>query len=640
MRNFLLTLIRPFGYVFYYTIYGAAFCVMYLIVMPIRLIFALIDIYIKREYYWYQTKLKIKSFALHSLIKKEIFVIYSVIFVILLFTYFQYNDSIGRLSSTSLKPIISSFLQINSILIGVIMSLIILTFQTLNRKFGQYAFRALFNSIHIRALVTLLILNFFLSTYSIFHLGNSNLSTYSWCLFYVALASNFFLFILAFPLGFLALKSSSKNDHIDGIIDHMDEEWIYKYSTNSFVKAHKQDEIFSLEWNPLKELIQIAKNAISNEDLDSYQLVLKKLNEKLIARSKIDSNKWEFFFYEMTKFIDQLLVSAIKSDEQIYLGVLLRVRGDVAAQLASIPLAQEDIKIVELSLWRIDYDFENYVKKAIQLNKEDYVELILDQYYVTGQMYLRNLIPEGLKEVDRLNYEEDSKLKRFVSSYYGSSISNIMKLLNTERSKGQYTFVFKLFHFRSDVLQSRCSISTKTFILDSIHNGYESCVKEFMKQTSISESPSVHFLPSNFAILKEIQELKRMQILRDFSSTISQILISGSLTNRQVSELRGVTNFIIHFKPTNQNIERPLKLCLECFGKLIKGLEDYGSDKKNMDLYLFIHESVNSIEKELFNKPALYENLKSDILLIYSDFTHLTDYKKELDTRDFVREFY
>lgn len=593
------------------------------------------DIWKNGRYYRYKIRTALKNLGFHSLINKWIAVSYLLIFIALGILYFTKNKSFGVLSPENYSGIIENFLRINSVLVGVIISLLILTFRVLNENYGTFAFRAIFKSKYNRILISLFLFNFFLTLYTLSYWAQNTVDTYYHALFWVSLSSNSILLCLSFPFAFLSLKSASHTSNIDAIIDSLNPEWIAKYETN---KMNHPREVFTLKENPIEELTQISRKAIASEDYEAFRKVSDKLYGHMVDLASEDKNYTSFFFSEYSTYIKNLFTGALKSEDTHFTYFLVNKRIQLEQFLLELTLPKDQNPVWKTQLHYLSIDFEPFIHKSALVEDEAHLEEVLRAYFRIAEYYIQKVIPKELPTYEYEKFTEYSDVKFFISNFYGTRITSIAERLGDLKNFKGFKSLFTLFALQSTVLESTASSSVKQYLIHVLETTKRDSYRIYvdLKPSRIS----FLFFPfsANYVFEKELKLLDRFQTLNGLLWACDCTLQGGLLNNMILNQLKASILGLIRLQVKEKlNVKKPFIRCLEEYDKLRHSLQDR-SHLHDQDMYVKIHEYLIFLENQTKDQGMLDDELKDKFLAIRSQFTNLDVFQKNLEESHYLRD--
>src|SRR5690554_2246230 len=370
----------------YLLLYAICISIIWIMIFPIVVLAALYYVWVERRYHKYRIIELNKLFRFNSMINKWVLIVYTAIVSLLGIIYYLNHDNFGTISYTAYPEIIQRILGVNSVLVGVIISLLILTFRVLNENYGNFAFRAIFKSKFNRILISVFLFNFFLSMYSLMYWHQNEYNSYYAILFWITLSSNIFLLCTAFPFAFLSLRSASQESNFDTILESLDEEWAGMYITN---RVNHNRQIFNLQINPIKEVTGIGRKLIEAEEYDSFRLLDKKYYNQLKSLSEIDYELRCFFYHEYKEFINVLFTPSLKSEAHFFTSYLVYRRIDLEKEMLLLKINKKQNPVWVHNHHYIQIDFSPFFYKTTVIKDETYFDAVITAYLSLGEFYIQ-----------------------------------------------------------------------------------------------------------------------------------------------------------------------------------------------------------------------------------------------------------
>lgn len=623
---------RYIGILIYVLIYATLTSLVLLLILPLQAVAGLNYIWLDRRYYRYKLTEYFKSFRYHSMINKGVLILYSVIIVVLGVFYVFNHSVIGTISSTAYCDILQRILGINSILVGVIISLLILTFRVLNENFGDFAFRAVFKSKYNRILISFFLFNFFLSSYTLMYLNQNEYSVYYETLFWITLGSNIFLLCTALPFAFLSLKSASQKSNFDAILESLDDRWIGMYITNRMNKG----QIYRLQINPIKEITKIGRKLIESEDYESFRVLDEKFYDKLNSLGDSDFQFRRFFYQEYREFVNTLFSPSLKSEAAFFTTYLVHKRIELEKDILQLKVDKRQNPIWVSSHHDIQIDFSPFFYKTTVIKDEAYFEAVMSAYLRLGEFYIQEIAPTELPKFEKIGHQYMT-VQMLFSSYLGTGISNIAERLREENHIRHFQYLFRIFSLQGTVIQSQNSRSTKIFLVHILETAKRDSFEFYLRSNPYKIS-YLSFPFNGFGLDYEIEVLDRTQILSgllwacDLSIQFSQL--SYMVLNRLNSTVFGLYRLK---SEKGVDIAEPLDQCLDQFDKMRLNLSKTKS-LHDMDMYLAIHSYLTTIKKGAGENNLLDKKLDKKLNSLFKKFKKLTTFKKALDSSHYIRD--
>jgi len=605
----------------------------------------------KNQIRWYVLKIN-KPLHRALFFAPRTLLFFVTIFTIIFIRYYPHeNESYFRCPSNETQIfIIDKLLRASAVFIGIIISLVILSFQIFNKRFGRYAFVGFFKNKYLKTLFTLYILNILLSIYSLSYLkevGNSD--NYSNALFVFCLLLAFVLILSLFPLSIEMIYKSQSRFNINKIINLITKGWIYEYDDTEGHSIHNLDvidrelvnqelryeyneserqgigKIERIEKNPIAMLKEIGVNALVQKDNVTIELILNQLFlhfKKIVFDAKrdtvLDSSVMNIYMYNSTReLIEFYLPIALNNDNSRIVRKLTDFRNALELFVIKnrLTLSSGSSKW-EYKGWDICFDYEKFFNKAILLDNRELAEIIMDAHYGYCSYIIKFHLPNSLKEYRKYVVSNE------IDICYDLLNSQIIKFVESAiryQRLDVFKKIFNLFSLESVTISSKNTLSVKRYLLDLLYNSKENAFKNYINHV-IGDIDSYHF-PYKTALQLEIKEVKRIGIFNSLLKSTKLSLSKNKLNNMMINQLKATgMGFINSWKSSNKNIYQE-------------------TEKQNPNHFLMLFAPIFPWllwNKQQINNSDIYKKLFIRLIEHFEDLKDsipkkkCTDYQKEI----------
>ena len=621
-------------YIFLYPLYilisSPIWLIIFLLAIPVFLLVLSLDLIVNRKRHLYHLKKLIKQISYYSLINKWILIIYSVIIIAILAIDYLVYENTPKIHYSQYSSVIQNFLRVNSLLTGLSISILLLAFKVLNDRYGDFAFRAVFTLKKNRVLITMFVFNFIISLYTLSHTNNNEttISSFDHILFLISLCSNLILFASVFPLAFMALKAANEDSNIDQILQLIDEEWIFKYSIN---RRNFPRETFSLKVNPIENILNLCKTSIKTENFKQLKVLITKFENRFINLQNNGKNVFEFYYFEYSSIIQELITTSIESKNQYFIIFLLNRRFLLQKEEST---QKNDLKDKNLSYFLIDLDY--YFDKTLQSKNSHYLEYIFEMYYEFGEFFVKEKLSKFLPDYDD-NYLKYSNEKFFISDFFNTKIISWAIKLEENDEKSVFKFLFKLFLLESSVLDSKSSKSTKKWLVHLLEHSKK---ESFIKYINLNPQRVSHkFFPFNqlSTIESELTILNRIQIFNNLLWSIKYLTSKSKLNTASLNSLKAALLGLKRInKSNNINIDKPIRFFLDQINTIRKSTKD-SKQLQMLDMYVKTYEFFNFLT-EKYEDADIDTELKKRMKKLLKKFTNVNKTKTKLEKALYIRD--
>lgn len=616
----------------------------------------------KNQIRWYVLKIN-KPLHRSLFFAPRTLLFFVTIFTIIFICYYPHeNESYFRFPSNETQIfIIDKLLRASAVFIGIIISLVILSFQIFNKRFGRYAFVGFFKNKYLKTLFTLYILNILLSIYSLSYLkevGNSD--SYSNALFVFCLLLAFVLILSLFPLSIEMIYKSQSRFNINKIINLITKEWIYEYDDTESHSIHNLDvidrelinqepryeynenerqgigKIERIEKNPIAMLKEIGANALVQKDNVTIELILNQLFlhlKKIVfdgeKDSVLDSSVINRYMYNsIRELVEFHLPIALNNDNNRIVRKLTYCRNALELFVIKnrLPLSNWSSKW-EYRGWDICFDYEKFFNKAILLDNRELAEIIMDAYHEYCEYIVRHYLPNTFREYK--NYYTLSDEADLCSYLLNSQIRMFVERAILYKRLDTFKKIFNLFSLEITVLKSGNTVSVKRYLLHLLNNSKEHTFKKYLNHI-VDDIDTYHF-PYGMVLQSEIKTTDTAIIFSSLLESTKLSLSKNKLNNMMINRLKTEgMGFINDWKSSNKNVyqkvekQNPnhfLMLLMPIFPWLLSN--SYTDSQKEEQKPQI---STNDIYKKLFIELIKhFEGLKDSI-----PKKNCTDYQKEI----------
>ena len=587
------------------------------------------------EYLFFYNKRKVSSFAKNNIFFDIKIIFPWLIILILLAIIFKPNFNFPSLETQIF--LVDKLLRTSSVFIGIIISLIILSFQLFNKNFGRYAFIGFFKNMYLRALFTLYIINILSCLFTLWHLKEINISdNYSDILFISSIIFTSILIISILPLSVQMIIKSQSRFNIEKIINLITEEWIY---THEYNEMNNKNNLKIIERNPIDMLKEVASIALSNEDNITLKLIMTNLFshfQKLIKEHNYKNTSInKYFESKVIKLINNIATKAIKQENSYMLNEAIYKRNEINEFIIKnqLKLSEWDKKW-EYNGWNIYYDYEDLFIKSLQSNQYNLSKDLISGYYQYCKYIITNHFPNRFIEYKFKNYKDYSAEKHLSSDLFIRMINLFVAKVILYEKFDLFKNIFNLYSLEAVIIDSKNSKTVKNFLLHLLKISKEDAFEKYLNNQS--KNIGYFYYPSSIFILQEIEKLESSYLLMAFLKTTKLSLLKSKLNNRMMNDLKATGMSLTQNWGKNPIIKKLFNLIIYQFDVLRNMISENSNTNYQKATYINLNRFLSYIESDYkFHKIEDEETLQN-LETVISKFNKVENYQKHLDKVGYI----
>lgn len=519
------------------------------------------------------------------------------------------------------------------VLLSIIFSFTLLSFQIFNKYFGRFAFTDFFKRKHLKIMFTLFILNVSFLIYTISYLKScvepNIFPVYGKVLFIEGILFSIILIFSIFPVMINLLSSSQSRQNIKAMFDSVDKT---SFASYRFFDDNIDDGEY--ENNAFKVITEIGLTAIKEFDHTTFEIVLRSINKKAISVFKSNeaaSDKLQLYA-NFTDNLKDFFSFAVKEKNNSAQQRIIQTRW----VLEDEGMKHDFLKYNSPHYKGIDFitDIEIYFNRAVQNNEDFIAAEIVDTFIDYFATVIRKILPATF----RYNYDHpytNSEDVNTIFSYY-----RLIESLTTQAAATKKMPVLKnlsnLFMTLDIVIvESTNSTETKRYLLQINNLQKEKLLKNIIENAQIKNIESPYF-PFGIGNTQELHKLKSSVILRAELKMIDYLFSKRLLNNYILNDLKTAAFQIIDdFSEDTSTGKVFLNLIVDKFDH-IRGLITKTSSNEDKDLYINLHIFLGYIISKYTLTGINYE-MDEKIREIMNRFPYLDDFKEELKANGFIQ---
>lgn len=566
-------------------------------------------------------------------------VIGGFIFILsLLITFYYPNTTFITIpSKQNIESTLDNFLKATTVFIGIIISLLILSFQNFNKNFGRYAFIGFLKLRSVKILFTLYIINILFSIYSLSYVREiQEIDTYGKIIFVISILINVLLIFLLFPISFQLLRKSQSRYNVQSILTLINDKWIYTYQ---FYSRNGIPSIEIIDNDPLNILKETCLISIKNDDFITYELLLESLYEHL--KEIVKKHEYKnislncYFYFEFSEFLKSISLNVINTNSYENLNKLLRLRIRLEMYLLNhrIKLTQWESDFFKYESHYFTFDIENYFDKAVINKNDELADRVIHIYYEYCNEIITKYLPDNFKIFDPKEYQKTGKVQSMCILLLSTNLKRITDLAVKNKQTGLFSRLFNYFSLDGVIISSKNDITVKLFLLNILRDSKEYVLNKYIN-TGITEIESQHFPYFSLYINEEIDNLQHKTIYNGMKRSIRLLFSKKLLENHIINLLKTIA---LHFVENFSKITSYKELLLDVISEFeyLKNLVNDNSDNYQKDAYIRLNRYLGYIQSWI-HKDIVDTEIKLRIDNAMNDFTNLQKYKKELESIGYI----
>lgn len=536
-------------------------------------------------------------------------------------------------SLTTCIEILETLVRTVVVLLSIIFSFTLLSFQVFNKYFGRFAFTDFFKRKHLKVMFTLFILNVSFLIYAISYL-KSNLDadivpTYGKVIFIEAILFSVFLIISIFPVMIDLLSKSQSRTNLKSLFNAIENTATADY--RFFDDSIKDDEY---ENNTFKIISEIGLAAIKDFDITTFDILVRSIFQKsknIFGSDKIDETKRQLY-YNFSDNLNDFFSYAVKEKNST---AQLRVI------IARWGIEEEAIKhnfLIDFKGryygWSFNRDTENFYNKTIQNNEDQISADIIDKYCDFFSKIIEMLLPETFKyNFDKpFNSMDDTNI---ISTNY-SLVDSLAKTATTYKKTIVLKELCNLFMTLDlTIIGSKNTGESKNYLLQ-INNIHKEKFVKYLVENAHIKNIEFQYFPFGIGNTQELSVLKSSVILKAELKIVDYLFANKLLNNLVLNDIKVVAFHIIHnFTEDIPRGKALLEIILAKFDH-IRGLIKQDSTLENMDLYINLERYINYIRND-YSLTGTDYGLSDEIRHLTNRFEYVKGFKEKLSHEGFIQ---
>ncbi len=520
------------------------------------------------------------------------------------------------------------------VLLSIIFSFTLLSFQIFNKYFGRFAFFDFFKKRHLKLMFTLFILNVAFLIYSIGYLKtchiNNNFTTYGKILFLEAVLFSIILCLSIFPVMINLLSESQNRTNLKRLFRSINID-----NTMSFTTFFEQ-EINEEEYhtNVFKIINEIGLSAIKDFDQSSFEIVVRSiyLKSKEVFENDKSLEYKKQLYYNFRNNLKDFFIYAVKEKNSFALSRILTTRLIIEKETIKNKLIQDYQNLYKG--WDFNFDIEDFFSKTTQYNEDSTSSEIIDLYRDYFTEIIKNYFPSFL-DYDFERPYENMEATNIVSTNYGL-IENFIKTTSSTKKPIVLKSICNLFcTIDLIILESKNTVNAKKYLL-YVNNFYKQKYLKCLIEDALIKNIEFQYYPFGIAKTSEITKLKSAIILRGQISSIDYLYQKKVLNNLVLNDLKAVAFSIM--ENLSEDLVLGEKLLTEIIQKFdyLRSLIKKTDNSERKDLYINIHRYLEYIKSGYAEKGIDY-NIKDLLNNIILKFEYLNEFKKDLDEEGYLQ---
>jgi len=589
---------------------------------------------IKHYIYFQLYNLKEVSWIDLILIDKKALLAFFLFFILnLLFNakYIEFPSSFSSIDNciNTMEILIKSVV----VLLSIIFSFTLLSFQIHNKYFGRFAFYDFFKKSHFRLMFTLFILDVFFLIYSVSYLRSCSeakeFDSYGKLLFVESITFSILLAFSIFPVMINLLSSAQSRINLKNLFSKIDDNNVFNSS------GFLDQEISELDYeiDPFKIISEISITSIKDYDHTTFEIIIKMIYQQIVVSS--DSEKSESIktacYGQFIRILRELFDFAIKEKNSFALLRIVTVRFLIEKQVMGKSFLKDNNEMYKG--WDYNFDLEAYYEKALHANEESIAcEIITNYNRFIGEL-IKSKFPEKFLYDFNKPYQ-DLDYTSIINGNYG-----IIERLMISASNGKkYAILNSISNLLSTIdlyiVESKNSTPTKSYLLQ-VNEIYKKKLLRYLIETAGIKNIEFSNYPYGIATISELTSLKSGIILNGQLNSVDYLFNKNILNNRVINEMKSSAFSIINFfEKDPQTASKYLKLILEKFNYIKSLIRDEDCNDKKAT-YLQLKRYLGYLSTDILTKTN-DEELKDYFSTLMNSFNLYDKFDSELKEKGYI----
>jgi hypothetical protein len=590
------------------------------------------------KYYFIRNYYKIREINFKDIIyidKKTTLIFLSIVVLNILLNIDEVQFTVNFPSLENCISTVEILMRTIVVLLSIIFSFSLLSFQIFNKYFGRFAFYDFFKKSHLKVMFTLFILNVSFLIYTFNYLKtclvDNYFRTYGKLIFIESILFSLLLVVSIFPVMINLLSSSQSRINLKILFNSITDESILE--SQSFYSEEIDEDDY--ETNSFKIITEISLVAIKDFDQSSFEIIIRSIYIKFLEISKSEKSieiKRNLYF-KFSDIFNVLFAYALKEKNSFVMNKILQARFGIEKEVitTNIIIDYQD----KYNGWDFNFDFEDFFNKSFQSNEEIICVEIIDLYRDFFSEIIKVKFPETFKYDFEKPYENSIE-----TSIVSTNYSLIEKFVKSSGNSKKSLILKKLSNLFATldliILESKNHNDTKNYLLqvNDIHK--EKFLKVLIEDAQVKNIEFSHY-PYGIANTSEIKELNSSIILKSQLKSIDYFFQKNVLNNLILNDLKASAFHLISLYGTDEVKSKELLMLIIKKFDYIRSLIKENDSIERKDVYIKLNRYLNYIENGLNQK--INDNELSQLLSdVKSKFEYLENFKLEIKEQGFIQD--
>lgn len=526
-----------------------------------------------------------------------LFLIAGLIILAAFFFFFDKSDIKILPTVETMIKLTDVQLKVLTALIGITITIILLSFQISFKNYGYYSFRAFFRNEKVRTLLTLFVINIFLSVYAIaYYNQTADSGVYGYILFYLIM----FLFVVIvfalFPVTKSILLSSQSRKHIYKIIQEIDENYFFLDNLHSQKTLEDPDFLDSDEFNILSD---ICIRAIKEGDSVTAKLIINSLPKHLFFLISTDDKK--YLFGQVSSKLDNFYTtifqtSCIAKNENLLFQIIARY-----FELFDLRMTAYFENTEENHFNRMDYifTFKRIYETTLKFNEQESARFLIKRHHRLFDKIIRQY------SIDKLNLYSDDYKKQYESSSFFIDNCQLFQDVYNEASKlninGHLDEILTGFSvIENAIVESKREKKEKLWMIKILYTSKNAVIND-MCQVYPNILRKKFDITSTISITNELDKTQSNLFVRHLLSYSKSLKTNKVFTEQHINSLKATALLCIDKFHKDNIYKETLEILLNNMYSLALSI-NLDDDLYMKKLYLWLHHYLNFLNDKLKEK--------------------------------------
>lgn len=596
------------------------------------------DKWIFVKYYFIRNYYKIRDINFNDVIyidKKTTFIFLSIVVLNILLNINEIQFTVKFPSLENCISTVEILMRTIVIILSIIFSFSLLSFQIFNKYFGRFAFYDFFKKSHLKVMFTLFILNISFLIYTFNYLKtclvDNYFRIYGKLIFIESILFSFVLVISIFPVMINLLSSSQSRINLKRLFNSITDDNILE--SQSFYNEEIDEDDY--ETNSFKIITEISLVAIKDFDQSSFEIIIRSIYIKFLEVSKSEKS-FEIkrnLYYKIRDIFNELFAYALKEKNSFAMNKILQARFGIEKEVitTNIIIDYQD----KYNGWDFNFDFEDFYNKSFQTNEEIISVEIVNLYRDFFSEIIKVKFPKTFKYDFEKPYENSIE-----TSLVSTNYSLIEKFIKSSGNSKKTLILKNLSNLFSTldliILESKNHNDTKNYLLQ-VNNIYkEKFLKVLIEEAQVKNIEFSNY-PYGIVNTSEIKELNSSIILKSQLKSFDYFFQKNVLNNLIINDLKASAFHLISLYETNEVKSKELLMLIINKFDYIRSLINENASIERKDVYIKLNKYLNYIENEL-NQTINDTELSQLLSNIKSKFTYYENFKQEIKKEGYIQD--